>query len=82
MSWLPRLQVRADDSSICIGILVSGLCCLTFSVPLTSVPDDFQTLLLSLYPSSNPLSMMLASSPIRCFISQFHELFCISHGSP
>lgn len=72
MPWLQRLQVRADDSSICIGILISGLCCLAFSVPLASVPDDFQTLLLSLYPSSSPPSMMLASSPIRCFISPKH----------
>lgn len=72
MPWLQRLQVRADDSSICIGILGSGLCCLAFSLPLASVPDDFQTLLLSFYPSSDPLSMMLASSPSRCFISQKH----------
>lgn len=56
MPWLLRLQVRTDDSSICIEILVSGLLCLTSSVPLASVPDDFQTLLLhpthpqTLYP--------------------------------
>lgn len=47
MPWLLRLQVRADDSSICIGILVSGLYCLASSVSLASVPDDFQTLLFS-----------------------------------
>lgn len=47
MPWLLRLQVRADDSNICIGILFSGLFCLASSVPLASVPDDFQTLLLS-----------------------------------
>lgn len=32
---------------ICIGVVFSGLFCLTSSVPLVSVPDDFQTLLLS-----------------------------------
>lgn len=34
MPWLLRLQVRTDDSSICIEILVSGLLCLAPSVSL------------------------------------------------
>lgn len=50
MPRLLRLQVRIDDSSICIRSPVSDLFCLASSVPLASVPDDFQTLFFSPTP--------------------------------